>query len=500
MPVVTRTVTSAHLTASKHARLAEMARLCGKVRTEAWRRYGALAGLERTNRTIRDEDWLAGPELGKRTGLPARIWKATLEDSLNAIKAQRAAAIDAVIRIVWRSHRSKDDKKRLAGMLRDGTWPQDRLLHRLMRKHWRHGVSRTTDQIVFDVQGHGTFDINGRRWLAVSSLVPRQRIAIPLGKFERPIEGAIRLRVRADGEVDILYTVDEKDACVSRPCGISEKGLDKGYSEVFTDSDGHKHGEGLGALLSAESDHLKTVWAARRKLEALASKFEAEAAVAVDKDRRARKLRKAERIRRHNLGRQKLAERKRRHRQKVRTLVFSACHSVLDKAGAVVVEDLRHPIRGYDRGRNTNRRLSGWVRGLIQEGVEATSRRRGALVDEVNAAYTSQWIASCSAFGQRRGDSIYCTKCRAVFDADHVAAVNIRERKYDKGISRFLPYREVKKVLEERSRQALKQCPSNSDGRDLKPSLRLPRQDSSWGQSAVNGEQIIATHTFEYVS
>ncbi len=181
-----------------------------------------------------------------RTGLPARIWKATLEDSLNAIKAQRTAAIAAVIRIIWRSHRSQDDKKRLAGMLRDGTWPQDRLLHRLMRKHWRHGVSHTNDQIVFDVQGHSSFDLHGQRWLAVSSLVPCRRIAIPLGRFGRPINGALRLRVRADGEVDILYAVDEKDACVSRPCGMAENGLDKGYSEVFTDSDGHKHGDGPG--------------------------------------------------------------------------------------------------------------------------------------------------------------------------------------------------------------------------------------------------------------
>ena len=68
MPPVTRTVTSRDLTAAKHARLAEMARLCGDVRAEMWRRYGALAGLERTNRQIRDEDWLAGPKLGEASG------------------------------------------------------------------------------------------------------------------------------------------------------------------------------------------------------------------------------------------------------------------------------------------------------------------------------------------------------------------------------------------------------------------------------------------------
>ena len=145
-------------------------------------------------------------------------------------------------------------------------------------------------------------------------------------------------------------------------------------------------------------------------------------------------------------------ERKRRHHQAVRTLVFSACHSVLDKAGSVVVEDLRHSIRGYDRGRNTNRRLSGWVRGLIQEGVEATSRRRGTSVDEINAAYTSQVLPCCRAFGRRSGDARHCPRGRGMFEADYVAANNTLQRKSDTAIGRYLPYRKVRQVLEERSR------------------------------------------------
>jgi len=492
MTLVTRTVTSRDLTASKHRHLAMMAERCGWVRRVAWDRYGALSGLVRKNRDIRDEDWLAGERLGAQSGLPARIWKATLEDALNNIKAQREAAIALVLRKIWRSRRSDVEKKQMATMLRRGTWPQHKLLHRLMRKTWRHGYSRVSDQVVLDIQGHSSFEHNGQRWLAVSSLRPMRRIAIPLGRFDRTIKGGIRVRVRADGEVDILYCVDEMEACVGRPAGVAELGLDKGYSEVFTDSDGQRHGLGLGATLSAESDHLKAVWAARRKLAALADKAEALG-----------KLRKAERIRRHNLGRQKLAERKRRQRTKVRTLIYSACHSVFDKAGSVAVEDLSHSIRGYDRGRNTNRRLSGWVRGLIQEAVIATSRRRGALVDEVNAAYTSQWLAECSAFGRRSGDAIYCPCGRGVFDADTVAAVNILQRKNDTGIGRYLPYREVRKVLEARSRQVPGECGCESADGSPGSRLRLPRRDSSCEVTAiadadVNGERISTARTFEY--
>ena len=251
-----------------------------------------------------------------------------------------------------------------------------------------------------------------------------------------------------------------------------------------------RHGVGLGALLSAESDHLKTAWAARRKLEALAKKHDSRG-----------KLSKAERIRRHNLGRQKLDSRKRRHRQKVRSLVFSACHSVFDKAGSAVLEDLRQPIRGYDRGKNANRRLSGWVKGLISEAVDSTSRRRGASVDEINAAYTSQVLPGCGAFGRRSGNALHCPLGRAVFEADHVAAVNILQRKGDKGISRFLPYRQVRQVLEERSRQSPPPCLASGQCGVAGSCLRLPRRGSSWGDPvqagpAANGERINTDDAF----
>ncbi len=167
-----------------------------------------------------------------------------------------------------------------------------------------------------------------------------------------------------------------------------------------------------------------------------------------------------------------------------------------------MVEDLRHPIRGYDRGRATNRRLSGWVRGLIQEGVEATSRRRGASVDEINAAYTSQVLPGCGAFGRRSGDALHCPLGRAVFKADHVAAVNILQRKNDTGICRFLPYRQVRQVLEERSRQSPRPCLANGQCAVPGSCLRLPRRDSSCCRSAqaettVNGERIVGLRTFE---
>ncbi len=291
MSVVTRCVVSKHLTIAKQKRLKEMAHLCGVVRDEAWRRYGGLNGLGKKPRTIRDQDWMRGKCLGATTQLPARLWKATLEDALNAIKANRAAALLECIKKVWRSKRSESDKQSLTAMLHNETWPRNNLLHRLMRRHCPHGKSHTNNQIVFDIQGYTCFTLNNQQWIKVSSLQRGRRIAIPLGQFNYPITGAIRVRLCDDGEVDILYTVDEMAACVTRPCGHQELGIDKGYSEAFTDSDGQRHGVDLGQLLTQESDHLKTVYAARQKIVAIAKKTKRAA--------------KAERIKKHNLGRKK---------------------------------------------------------------------------------------------------------------------------------------------------------------------------------------------------
>lgn len=470
MALVTRIAVSEGLTGAKFAKLQTMAELCGKIRKDAWRRYGSISAVGRTSRAIRDQDWLAGDCLGADTGLPARVWKATLQDTLDDIGACRAAAIKAVVTNICGRKDDDDERKRRVRALKDGTWTDDSLLRRLMRREWKHGKTSVSNQIVFDCQCYATFDLDGRMWIKVTSLVPRKLLAIPL-KYGQPIEGTIRLILRDDGEVEIHHAVVEAEACASRPCGDKELGLDKGYSEVFTDNDGERHGEGLGAILSGDSDHLKTVWASRHKLASLADKAEAKGNHA-----------KAQRIRRNNLGKVKLKRRKMRHRGIVRTHVFTAAHSVLDKAGSVVVEDLSKPIRGLDRGRNTNRRLSGWPKGLIQEAVEATSRRRRASLDQINAAYTSQWLPCCSTFGKRNGDAIYCTCCGAVYDADTVAAGNILDRKHDQGIGRYTSYRQVRVILEDRARQAAHQ----------RSRLRLPSQNSSCrtsasAETAING-------------
>jgi hypothetical protein len=59
------------------------------VHTLAWRLCGSRAALGRSHEQIRDQDPM-GRRLSCDLGVPARVWKATLDDVLGDIKARTA--------------------------------------------------------------------------------------------------------------------------------------------------------------------------------------------------------------------------------------------------------------------------------------------------------------------------------------------------------------------------------------------------------------------------
>jgi hypothetical protein len=389
LPTVGRIVPIVGIRNRVYRELETIAQRLALVRALAWRLYGSRAALGRSHEDIRDEDWmrcegdcLRAPQPGRAAGLgvPARLWKATLDDVLAAIKANRTAAKAAVIHNLYRRELDEADREAKLDLLRHDAWFGQPLLRRLMRRHWKRGKTAVDTHIVLDTQCYAVRkDTSGKRWLDVIGLTPHKRLAIPLARTA-PISGTVRLILRGrnargkgrgqdarGGRLEIHHAVPEAKACVTRPCGLRPIGADKGYTEVFTDSDGDRHGLELGVLLTAKSNANKVRYGGRQTLAAIADKHLVKG-----------RYRKYERIVKHNLGRQKIVRQKARHRAEVRTKVFTATHASIDKAAVLVVEDLSRPIVGYDRGKNMNRRLSGWVKGLIQEAVLSVSRRRGA--------------------------------------------------------------------------------------------------------------------------
>jgi len=431
---VTRIAYSDDLNQAKYEALTEIARRCGSVRTEVWHNYGSVSGLYALFWEVRDK-WIA---VGHIKNLPQRIWRATLSDVLGDIKAYREASKEKVRKKIFRNIDDSAERSNLFKMLKnDSLWINNSYSRRLMRSVWKHGKNHTFNQIVFESGSYKCFSYNGKNYIEVISLTRRKRIAIPI-TTNYPITGQIRFILR-EGKVEIHYTIDNTD---ERGCGKNKIGIDKGYTEAFVDSEGEFHGEGLGKVLSNESDYLKEKYQKRNKIKAVLEKLHS------------KKPKKAKRIIKNNLGRNKLNKRKKRHQAKVKTIVFTAVNEVVDIAATLVCEDLSKTFKSKNYGKNASRRLSGWVKGLMASAIEIVASRRGSRVVLVNAAYTSQTCSQCGCFGKRTFDKFHCASgCGAVMQADLNAAINILARLDDKELHRWLHFQKVKQILLKRCRQ-----------------------------------------------
>ncbi len=455
---VTRVLHSQGLNRDKYDRLARIAVQCGKVRADAWQRCSGVATVLQSPYEIRDA-WMA--EGCDWHGLPARLGKATLTDALGDIQAGREASKVPVKKAIrHRTRGNSAERERLYSLLKRNRWTEDPFLHRQMRQQWRGGRSHVTNQIVADAGSYTTKVWHDRAWVYLQGLERGQRIAIPLKGTYLP-SGTLRILLRDNGQVEVHYAVDETQVCSTRPCGEATVGVDKGYTEAYTDSDGERHGEGLGDLLSAESDHRKVKGTRRNHLRDTEQKHRAKG-----------NHRKANNIRKNNLGNQKRNRRRTLHHKQVRDHLCQAAHTVVDKADTIACEDLSATMKSAPyRHRDTNRRLSGWVKGVMADTFTSISRRRGSAPAWVNPAYTSQVDSRTGLLqGKRQWDRFYCLD-GVVLDADVNAACNILARLYDEEITLYMPYRDVRALLAERTRTAVGTAPPGLElrGRATEP-------------------------------
>ncbi|QHC20693.1 zinc ribbon domain-containing protein [Streptomyces sp. GS7] len=461
----TRIAYSKDLNTGKYAQLEEQARRLGAVRSLVWRLYGSISGLPWSDRQIRDV-WIADGT-AQTFGVLANAWKETVRDAVADITANREAAKRKVKKAIFRHIADEAERKHLVTLLKRDQWVADSYLSRQMRRHWKRGRNRTHNQIVVRSDQYKTFTLadSGNVWLAVPGLERRQLVRIPLNTTVSPT-GTLRLILR-NRRAEVHYQIDAKGTKSSgRPCGDRETGIDKGYSEVLTDSDGKRYGTQLGDLLTSESDHRRTKNARRAKLCAVAERAERRGDHA-----------KARRIRDHNLGTLKRDRRSTAWRCRVRDITYRSVHAVVDKAGVIVAEDLTKTFSSRKKlGKNTHRRLAAWTKGVTAEALQTVSDRRGSAVRLVNAAYTSQAVPFTDILAVRKGDRLHCTECGAVWQADHAAAINILYRASDSDITLHTPHTRVKQILRERA--------------DRQRS-RLPDQDSSTRPLCRCGERTI---------
>jgi len=410
----------------------------GYVRADIWRRFGALGTVGKNAVAIRKA--ITSAENYVNLEVDGTIRAETTKDVVNDILTYKAAALVKVRQALTARTTDVAERKRLYTLLRNDEWLQDNFLHRQVRKHFRHGKSHTANQFVVRSDKHSNEVVDGKMVIII-------RVAKKYGNDIRltttssgknvNLSGSNLRIIVKDGFTEVHYATEKGDG---RVCGDQAVGVDKGYTEAFTDSDGQAHGQSFGVVLTQYSDKTAATNKQRNQLHALEKKHRA-----------AGRIGKADRMRTCNLGRKKIDARRDKTQSQLRTIAFQSSHTLVDKAAVIVSEDLTSPIATKQQWRRFNRRMSSWAKGALAEALDSVCTQRKTKHVLVNSAYTSQMDSTTGLLqGKRVGDKFY-RENGDVLQADHNAALNVLARLDDNEISRFTPYREVRQILLARS-------------------------------------------------
>ena len=404
-------------------------------------------------------------------GLQARMWKLAQKDAYETVDKQWAALAEELKPLIARHKTWSDTAKhyafwliympqRLATLVSanapvptsfevskaDQRMVRNYLRRVIRRKRGRRPVARIARSIALDPGMYTVFDDEqGHQFIKLMSQTPRVRIVVPL-TGNTPITGNVRVVLDFERQrIEVHYTAAVR---VRAPLIGEPIGLDAGVSEVFTDDRGHHYGEHFGKVIAEASDRVCDKERKRAKLHHIADQ-------AAAKDDHA----KAQRLRRFNLGYQKM-DRARRHTQtEMARQVSGATRQALRhrKPSIMAMEDL--DIRGKAPSKRLSRRVSQWARHTLKERTKFLASAGCSCRKQVHPAYSSQTCPRCGFVhqGNRRGDQFQCLFCGHIDDADRVAAINLKARLFDSEIRLWTPKARVKEILLARFNARLEQ-------------------------------------------
>ena len=434
--ITTRTYYSKSLDNKTYSELKLIAKKLGILRKIIWHKFSSNP-KKLNDREIRDQ-WLNAknnetnfyPKIIDQ--IPARLWKETLRDTIGTINAYFEAGFKEAIKTLYRKH-GKTKAKELIKILKTD-YKSNKELHRLIRKTIPKGYSKADNIICLD-EGCYTFE---QDILLVTGLRKRKMLSILLTTKYRP-KGNFKIILKEDNKCELRVNFKNPSKVqIEKP--HEAIGVDKGYTEVFTDSTGERHGNNFGKLLTAKSDFLKEKYKNRNKLYAIMKKANEKG----DK-------KKANNIKKNNLGNKKLNRQKEKANIELKEIIYKAAKTLAQKAKIIAIEDLTFKTKST-KFKNVNRRLSSWIKSTIDEAISKYCFIYGTKLVYVNAAYTSQGDSryDCALVGKRIGNS-FIGFDEVVLDADINAALNILARLYDQEISLYTPPEKVKEILIKRA-------------------------------------------------
>jgi transposase len=461
----------------------------GKLRSDLWNEFGSLKAwgvskfdIDKALRFCND-----------KYQLPAKLWEATLYDVIDDIHLVQAACIEKVMKALGQSYQSFQAKKGVLQLtLESREWLNHPKLCTLVRKFWYRGHTKVSNQII--IKAYDTkFDGNNVVWLRFGGLEKGKTLKLPT---TMPSEVKCQLRlIKRNGRWEIHYTTDIQKASNKTEGNVI--GVDRGYTEVYATSsnDGARFlGNNFGTIQTKETDYRTAKLVLRNKLKSVADK-------AILRGDTAR----ADRIKRNNLGKIKWDNRESSFKGRIKTIVFTATHSLMINAIKVAYEDLTEQIKSKKPiKKRMKRNVSSWCKGIVADAIKQVSTRVGCTVVSVNCAYTSQLDSRFGTLtGTRLGDK-FTGHDGVEMHSDINAADNILARMGDVEIPRYMKHVDAKKILLERTQKFQEQLNQfveltavvwNSvfeaiPGTDKPQTLDPKRKSTSKGNQRANYEQL----------
>ena len=422
-----------------------------KVKNYIFQRYGSINGLKYIDnpREVRDK-WVKN-KFAEQWGISARYWKMALSEAFSNIKTNWAQTKQLIRKNINKRKLSKEEKHYIHYILRANKLlykvltyrdelidkfkvkqaPLNKLIRRLVRKYHHKSISKRHKSFMVDSSMYKYVD----GYISITSLTPRKRLSI---KLTDNIKRSGNIRIVINNLISKVEIHSTKDVTIKENNSNKTIGIDKGYSKMIATSEGNFYGENLSSELINLSDKLNEINKKRNKIRAMYYTL-----------LKKNKLKKANKIKKCNMGNKKYNKLKQKIKSKVESYINNSINNFIEKEKpkVVITEDLTFQSKNKKLPKKVNRWLNSWLKGYIQERIEYKLSANQAEVVSVNPAYTSQICSHCGCFGNRNGSRFYCQTCDKVVDADYNAAINILNRYYDNEINLYTPYKKVKEIL-----------------------------------------------------
>ena len=424
----------------------EMARRAGRLRSDIWNKYGSLQAWGISHQKLYKEFQKTNPP--SLYEISQKQWQKTFERVIDDIHASQEAAKSIVIKKIYRKFRPEKDfhgkeledtsfRKELLDSLKTLEWMDYPLIHRWMRDAYHRGHTYVNNQICIGVDNGATIKRISRNLVKVTT----QGEKIKSRKYEQLSLFFKVGRTTPKGLFQIIFDDFNNEVRLHYPKVLDKEssvkkgscGLDKGYTEAFTDSNCLTYGEGIGKVMQSSVSKRHKRGKARNKLYQIAKK------------------KGNYKIFRSNLTKKRHNRREKRKKETLNTKIRAGINKFFDHYNHAITEDLSFVVKNKKQSKKVNRNLAEWCKGTLQKSLDEIANRRNCQVSVVNAAYTSQVDSRYGVLlGTRKGDQFF-TFDGEVLSADGNAARNIEARLTDTKIPRYLKSIEVRKVLIKRT-------------------------------------------------